>query len=150
MSVPSVKARLQLLLEALPGVRAVYTQSLRNTAEFPSFVITTGPATYERLESDMTTIRRAYRLLLLVKPAELGVQLEAEEASEPFYALMSDLLQERPGLWITTPNNTVDGVLDAGLLSDTGLVARSLAGVDWLGVEWELEVLELENIQQGG
>lgn len=42
-------------------------------------------------------VTRTYRLALLVKPWTQGIELEAEQACEPFYERFEDALAGGPG-----------------------------------------------------
>lgn len=147
MDVTPVKHRLYELLGTL--VPYTYPQSLRD-ALFPSFAVFTGSNTGEDIGSGMTQDTRLFTMRLMVGALETGDVGQMEAESEPYYALTYDLFDNRPGLGYPTQYDTLDGVLDSGIVSDSGFTVQELAGRPIVCVDFLLEVQYVSAINPGG
>ncbi len=149
MSVSTVKARILDILATSSEINKTIRGSVRQISEMPAAVVMADRAIHEKPASDLKTIIRDYRIMILVQPMEHGIETEAEQAVEPFYAIVEGLFDVRPGLWLTDYTDTVDGVMDAFLTEDTGFQVIVLAGAAWVGAEWILRVEEWKKVVAG-
>lgn len=149
MSVQTVKARLYQLLETIEGIAETYSGTLRNADSFPSFTVFTGDATSVSLGSGLIEKTRNYTLRLMVGPFELGDTGEMELISEPFYERVYTLFDNRPGLGYPEPYNTLTGVQESGITTDTGLQTLELAGRPLVVIDFNLEVVEYVEVTPG-
>lgn len=149
MTVPLTKARILDILETRPEIKRVVRGTLRQTSANPAFVVFSDTATHEKTAADLKSIVRDYRIIGLIKPMEEGRETEAEQAVEPFYNIIESLFDSRPGLWLTDNTDSLAGIQDAYLVSDSGFQVIILAGAAWAGCEWVLRVEEFKNISQG-
>lgn len=144
MSVATEKARLAALCELITGVNEGYAGVPRGiaAANLPAVVVLTGEAERQQ-EGSLTYIRRVYRLALLVMSWQEGIELEAEERCEPFFARFEDLFEVRSSLQLTDNTSTLAGVLESHLGADTGVTNIELAGVGFAGVIFNVHVTSL-------
>jgi hypothetical protein len=146
MDVTPVKQRLYELLGTL--VPYTYPQSLRD-ANFPAFAVFTGNNTSSDIGSGMTQDTRLFTMRLMVGALETGDVGQMEAESEPYYALVYDLFDNRPGLGYPNQYDTLDGVLDSGIVSDSGFTVQELAGRPVVCVDFLLEVEYVSAINPG-
>ena len=151
MSVTTTIARIATILENIEGVVSVYAGRPNDVppALFPAFIVLTDAGEIDNesfAANDMALIIRQYRLILLVASWATGIELESEGLCRPFFERVEDAFLQRPGL--ENPKslaigNQLQGVHDARLLSDTGIINIRIAGADFAGVQWVLQVSEL-------
>jgi len=149
MSVTTVKSRILDILDTSSDIKKTIRGSVRQLSEMPAAIVFADRAIHEKPASDMKKIIRDYRIMVLVQPMEHGVETAAEQAVEPFYAIVEELFDVRPGLWLADNTDTVDGVQDSFLTEDTGFTVIILAGAAWAGAEWILRVEELKKVVAG-
>ncbi len=149
MSVTTVKARILAILDTSSEIKKTIRGSVRQLSVMPTAVVFADRAIHEKPASDIKKIIRDYRIIILVRLMEHGLETAAEEAVEPFYAIVEELFDVRPGLWLTDYTDTVDGVMDSFLTEDTGFQVIVLAGAAWAGAEWILRVEEWKKVVAG-
>jgi hypothetical protein len=154
VSVATVKDRLALIIgtEAIiTGVKKVPQGVPRalTAADLPTCVILTGRGVSERIGADLVQETRLYRLILLVKSVQTGIELEAEALCEPFFDRFHDAFEVRPGLHTLTNTDPLAGVQEALLLEDTGTITIEFSGVDYAGIEFSLQVVSLARQVRG-
>lgn len=148
MAVDTTIERIAAILEDIDGVVSVYAGRPNDTspARLPSFVILTDAGEYDYDQmggSDMAYITRQYRLVLLVASWAVGMELASEGLCRPFFAAVEEAFLDRQSLDNPRGQNYLNSVQWAKLLSDTGIISITLAGVAYAGVQWALEVKEL-------
>ena len=149
MSVTTVKARILEILDTSAEIKKTIRGSVRQLSEMPAAVVMADRAIHEKPASDIKKIIRDYRIIVLVQPMEHGVETAAEQAVEPFYAIVEELFDIRPGLWLVDNSDTLAGVQDSFLTEDTGFQVIVLAGAAWAGAEWILRVEEWKKVVAG-
>lgn len=149
MSEVTEKARIAAICNLITGVNGAGSMP-RNLpdAELPFVVILTGEATRQR-DDNLISKERIYRLALLVKSWAEGIDVEAEELTEPFYARFEDAFMSRPSLQLADNTTPLEGVQNSDLGNDTGVININMAGVDYAGVMFDLHVLSQRVITRG-
>jgi hypothetical protein len=150
MTVTTVKDRLAEILENETSALTAYARSPQGivSADLPMFIITTQSGvlnTGANLGSayDLPVESRQYNLVLLALPWSMGTDLEAETACEPFFAEVANALTRRESLEYPRKQNALAGVLQAKLISDTGIVNVVYNDSRFAGVIWTVEVIEI-------
>jgi len=137
MSISTVKAALAETLAGVTGLTSIYTTAPANldNAELPALVIFAGAGQWQRtgLNQPMVEERRTYLLNLYVQAVQAGAYGEAEAAVEPFLSRIPAALGLAPRLGETS-------VLLATLTADKGISVMPYGGVEYLGVEFTVEV----------
>lgn len=145
MSVAAIKDRLKTIQETITGIQRAYDNGPKGLppSDLPCFVNFTGPATddWRALGSDHDVETRLYVMRLYVRPDTSGIDGEAEAACEPFFPLVRDTFASRPMLGLGQINTGLAGV-DAVFLGDQGTQLLRYDGVDYIGVEFRLQVSE--------
>ncbi len=144
MSVVTVKTRLAAIQAAISGVGRAYPQAPLSLpgSDLPAFVTYTGQATndWRITGSDVDSETRIYLMRLYVAPLQQGVPGEMERLCQPFFASVRDAFGARPGLEI------LNGVLTATLLGDGGPAVMAYGSVQYIGIEFRLQVIELVEV----
>lgn len=137
MSISTVKMAFATTLAGVTGLTSIYTTAPANldNAELPALVIFAGPGQWSRtgLNDPLVDDRRTYFLNLYVKAVQAGAYGEAEAAVEPFLSRIATALGNAPRLGS-------DSVLLATLRGDKGISVMPYGGVEYLGVEFTVEV----------
>jgi len=137
MSISTVKTAFATTLTGVTGLTSIYTTAPANldNAELPALVIFAGPAQWRRtgLNEPMVEESRTYLLNLYVQPVQAGAYGEAEAAVEPFLSRIATALGNAPRLGESS-------VLLATLTGDKGISVMPYGGVEYLGVEFTVEV----------
>lgn len=150
MSVATERARIAAIAATIDGVvstSAAVPKSLASV-QVPAVIVMTGEATRRR-DGGIMIIERVYTLALLVKAAVAGVELEAEQACEPFFPRFETAFGQRPGLQLADNTTPLDGVQHSELGNDSGVIGIELGGVAYLGVRFDLHVLSYRDIPRG-
>jgi len=149
MSVVTEKARIAEICLTITGMNGAGSmpRSLPD-ADLPYTVLLTGECTRRR-EDNLISIERIYRLAFLVKSWAEGVETEAEELAEPFFARFEDAFMTRPSLQLTGNTTRLEGVQNADLGNDTGITNIELGGVGYAGVIFDLHVLSMRVMTRG-
>lgn len=150
MSVASIKTRLTAIQEAISGVKRAYAQPPLSLppSDLPVFVNFTGAATHDWrvMGSDTDSETRAYVMRLYVAPYQEGIPGEGERLCEPFFVSVRDAFAARPGLSDPITHAHATGVLGAALLGDSGVAVLNYNGVQYVGIEFRLQVVELVEV----
>jgi hypothetical protein len=147
MSVTTVTERLASILESIAGVERVYAGRPRDIppSDFPAFVVFTDASTYDLSGdgmSDYAICQRTYRMVLLAMPWVMASELEAEAACRPFFDRVEAVFLDRQGLDHPRGENDLQGVQRTVYLGDSGVINIRLAGKDYSGVEFKIDVYE--------
>lgn len=98
MSVAAQRERIAAIAALIDGVATTSAALPRNLtgADLPAVIVLAGEGVRTR-DGGLMLVTRTYRLALLVKPWTQGIELEAEQACEPFYERFEDALAGGPG-----------------------------------------------------
>lgn len=154
VSTNAIKTRIIDILKTSDAINFATGGTIRNVNADKFFVVFTGDAehgtpTTDGYAEDLKPMRRRYRILGLIQPMEEGAELSAEAALEPYYDIMEGLFDPRPGLWLNDNSDTVTGVQNSYLESDTGFTAIRLGNIDYAGCEWTLVVEYMKTVSKG-
>ena len=160
VSVTTVKERLAQIQAGIPatddaeaiagieGVNRAYAHGpiILPPGDLPIFVNFTVPASedWRSLGSQFDQETRTYIMRLYVRPWLQGIDGEAEELCEPFFARVRDKFASRPGLGLGSIDTQISGV-EAVLLGDSGVVGMRYpvaVGDMFIGIEFRLQVIE--------
>lgn len=141
MSVSTEKARIAAICELMTGIVSGHAQIPRGltSSELPAVVVLTGEAERQR-EDNVIYVNRRYRLALLVKAWAAGIEGEAEELCEPFFARFEEMFHARPSLQLSNNTTLLAGVQNSDLGNDTGVTNIEIAGGAYAGVIFDLNV----------
>jgi len=150
MSVATQKERIAAICELITGVTTAFASAPRGitNADLVAVVVLTGEAQREQ-EDNMLNVYRLYRLALLVKPWVQGIELEAEEACEPFFERFEDAFFTRPSLQLADNTTPLAGVQNSLFEGDTGVTNIELGGKGYAGVIFNLNVHSIRVITRG-
>jgi hypothetical protein len=150
MSVATERARIAAIAATITGIATTSAALPRNltSADLPALVVLAGEGTRTR-DGGLMFVQRTYRLALLVKPWAQGIELEAEQACEPFFPRFEDAYGQRPALQLTDNLTPLEGVQHSDLGNDTGTTMIELAGVGYAGVMFDLNVLSARDVPRG-
>jgi len=141
MSVATVKARLASIEESITDVKRAHAQppAALPAADLPAMVNFAGAAEHDWriLGSDSDQETRQYTLRLYIAPVGQGVPGEMERLCEPFFSSVRDTFAARPAL------EQLIGVIQATLLGDSGPVVMAYGKLQYIGIEFRLQVVEL-------
>lgn len=151
-----IKQRILDILDTDSDIRAVSGGTARGmaSASLPAFLVFTGdadhmPPTDENYTTQDAQTTRRYVINGLIQTLETGVEFAAESALETYYDKIEALFNVRPGLWLTNNTDTLAGVVNAYLISDTGFTAIELGGTPYAGCQWILEVIVKKDVTRG-
>lgn len=154
MSVQTVKARLTEIQSdgtLFADVARAYGHAPNtiNAADMPCWINFTGPATYDHIiiGADENLETREYKMRLYVLPYGAGAQGEAENLCEPFFPIVRDVFNARPGLEYPAH---LPGVQTAILLGDSGVNVLPYNGQFHWGIEFRLQVTEIVQVDYVG
>lgn len=144
MSVGTVKTRLATLQALVAGVGRAYVSAPNSLppGDLPAFVNFTAGAQYDLIVGGATTNTetRQYLMRLYVAPVAAGLPGEVEGRCDALFTAVRDYFTARPSLGGLT------GVQNAVLTGDGGVQVFPYAGVDYIGIEFKLNVTEYINI----
>lgn len=136
MSIDAIKTQLANTQEGVTGVKRAFAQAPNtlSPADLPAFVNFTGAAEYSGASFGAQRIERNYLMRLFVAPVSRGIGGEGERLVEPFFERVRAAF----------PASTLDGkVVKAQLAGDTGVSVLPFGGVEYLGIEFRLQTIEL-------
>lgn len=150
MSVAAQRERIAAIAALIDGVATTSAALPRNLtgADLPAVIVLAGEGVRTR-DGGLMLVTRTYRLALLVKPWTQGIELEAEQACEPFYERFEDAFGRRPGLQLTDNTTPLPGVQHAELGNDGGTTMIELAGVGYAGIMFDLIVQSIRDVPRG-
>ncbi|MCC6361862.1 MAG: hypothetical protein IT450_24265 [Phycisphaerales bacterium] len=150
MGVSAERARIASIAALITGVTSTSAAVPRDvtTADLPALIVMTGEGVRTR-DGGLLLVQRTYKLALLVLPAAMGAELEAEQACEPFFERFEDAYGQRPALQLANNLTPLAGVQHSDLGNDTGVTAIELAGVGYMGVIFDLNVLTVRDVPRG-
>jgi|SRR5271157_3284443 len=151
MSVLTVKTQLAAveLLNVSPKVNTAHVEIPRSipAGELPAFINKAGNNIVTRLGGDILWYdTRTYFCQLLVANAQAGISGEAEALVESFIDECKDTFRSHPSLAledIPLP----DGIQRSWYVRDTGISTIKFSGMDYIGVQYELQVVELADTE---
>jgi hypothetical protein len=150
MTVITEKQRLaDICAGYITDIRTAYAGAPRNiaAASLPAVVVLTGEVERRR-DGPLLIMARTYRLALIVKAWALGIELEAEALCEPFFDRFESIFDARPQLQLANATTPLEGVLDAWLGNDSGVIEIELASISYAGVMFEQHVTSLREIER--
>ena len=149
MSVPNTLDRIATILEGITGITSVYAGRPHDVppANTPAFIVFTDAATAETDEGrgmdDSYFVVRVYRLILVVAPWVTGTELASEGLCRPFFDRVETAFVDRPMLELTPGNSPLTPVVRCRYLQDSGVINITVAGKNFAGVEFRIEVVEI-------
>jgi len=150
MTVATEKARIIAILDTNSDIVSVLKGSLREINSTPAFFVIAGDSTRTLRGGDQIITERNYSIFGCIKAVEEGREFDAEEELEAWYTTIGNLFDTRPGLWLTDYSDTLDGVQEAFLVSDSGFGVIEVAGTNYAGSEWILRVVSHKLVTRGG
>jgi len=145
MDIAALKTRLVALEQQITGIAAAFEHVPASIVDLPCVLNFTGPADYSRFttgqDSDYET--RVMLLRFLIARVQQGIPGEAEERVDPFIDRVREFFDARPGLIIDPAEQAM---FRAGVLSDTGVARFAVAGEEFIGVEFRLQVQQFNQI----
>lgn len=136
MDISTIKTQLAQVQTGITGVKKVFATAPAklNKVDLPAFVNFTGEASYRAAGYGRPGVRRTFLMRLYVAPLAHGLAGEVESLAEPFFERVMAAFSAAP---------TLNGLeVLARLAGDGGLTVFEYAGVEYLGVEFRLEVEE--------
>lgn len=145
MDIAALKTRLVTLELQISGIVAAYEHVPASVVDLPCVLNYTGPADYSRFATgqDSDFESRVMILRFLIARVQQGIPGEAESLVEPFIDRVRSFFDARPGLIIDPADQAM---YRAGVLSDTGVARFAVAGEEFIGVEFRLQVQQFNQI----
>lgn len=145
MDIAAIKTRLAALEVTITGIVAAYAQTPASIVDLPCVLNYAGSAQYSRvaLGQDADFEVRDMIVRVLVARIQQGIPGEAEGLVEAFIDRVRAFFDARPGLMLSPVDNVV---MRAGLVSDTGIARFAVAGEEFVGVEFRLQVQQHSTI----
>lgn len=139
MPVDTVIPRLQTINAAITGVTRAYDTlpGKLSKADLPAMLVIPGEATQEQLTALGMAEERVYTLLLYVAPLALDTFNAAYNDARVFPRLVQAAYAAANRL------NDLDTVLDAYLISDSGVQPLLYGQIQYAGIEFRLRVREV-------
>lgn len=139
MSVATVKTALAAIQKNILNILA-FAEGPVSLSSMPCMVNFTGPAQYDGTQSDAIETTRRYIMRLFVREVGQGIDGEAERLAEPWFPAVLNAFAARPRL-----GNTAF-VKRSRIVSDSGLQVSVYAGVQYLAIDFNIEVVEWNEV----
>lgn len=140
MTVATVKTALATIQGDVLGLKA-YAQGPLSLSDLPCIVNFTGAAQYDASQSDAVEMTRRYIMRLFIREVGQGIDGEAERLAEPWFPAVLNCFAARRRLGNTAYVRT------SRLLSDSGLQVSIYAGVQYLAIDFVIEVTEWSEVE---
>lgn len=146
MSVTTVTDRLASIQEnSITGITAAFglsemPNSLKKS-QLPAVVNLPGEAEYEPRGNDRQAVSRIYLMNFYFTPVESPSEIARQAViAEPFPLRVQQAFANRPTL------EGLQGVENSELAGDGGFAALAYGGVEYLGIQFQIQVIEIVEI----
>lgn len=140
--VVSVIERLVILQKAMPGINDAHPEVPLSLPAIPAWMNFVGAGVYDRKPhgNDLDVITRQFVMRLAVFPTTSGDSGEPEQKLKPWFETVRAYFDGYPTL------NNLSAVRNAQIVGDSGPLKVTVAGTDYLGIDFRLQVIGLFKI----
>lgn len=140
----TIMGRIRDLWKQVPGVATVSPTTPRELTRFPSVVLNAGAAVYSKPDRVTTRVNRDISMLLVLKEATAGLQMESEAAGVMWLDRVYDYFSARHLLQLPTDTGVVDS---AQITRDTGVQVLDFDGQRYVGVIFTLNITYMKETE---
>lgn len=133
----TIIGRIRDLWKQVDGIATVSPTTPRELTRFPSVVLNAGAAVYSKPDRVTTKVSRVIDMMLVLKEATAGLQMESEAAGIFWLDRVYDYFSARHLLQTTADNGVVNS---AQITRDTGVQVLDFGGQRYVGVIFTLSI----------